>query len=85
MNLFLGLLLSGLFIFCLIGETAGIFRWLFSVILLLGVFAFGAIIFTAGILITPFCLIGIGINLVFFLCLLPLMLTENKEKKNGRR
>lgn len=84
MNLFLGLLLSGLFIFCLIGETAGIFRWLFSVILLLGVFALGAAIFAAGILLTPFCLIGIGINCVFFLLIMPLILSEDKEKKDGK-
>ena len=82
MGFILGLIISALFVMCIILETTGAVRFLFSVILLLGIFALGFVIFTAGLLLTPFFLAGVIVILIFFFIILPLILEG--DKKDGK-
>ena len=86
MAFFLGLIVSMLLIVCVSLEMAGCVRWLFSLIFLGGIFGLTFIIFKAGLLLTPFFIAGLMVNFIFFIIMLPVIITgSDKEKKDGKR
>lgn len=82
MGFVLGLIISTLFIMCVILETSKSVRLLFSIILLLGVFTLVFAVFKAGLLFNPLFLAGIIVNFIFFFIALPFIMRG--DEKDGK-
>ena len=81
LGFFLGLIVSALFLMCLFLECGNVVRCVFSIFFLAGIFGLIFLIFTAGLLLTPFFIGGVMVNLLFFLVFLPVIMSSDKKEK----